>query len=550
MADLVVLKSDEFWQTVKESNGSSTPPPALPQPPNPFDAGGKISIDCGIDHLPTLNALSWLAIKKENNPPILFRFGNQMVRLTKNDMGGLWPQTVNLDILRHHLSNWAHWHKDNIRIVKPPKDVIADVLATNDIDLPILRRITNVPVFAPDGSLSLEPGYNPQSGVFYSPLPGFEALPVPDQVTVDDVISANKLICDEVLVDFPFASTSDRDNAVSLFLLPFARDLIDGPTPNHLIESPMPASGKGKLASALLAASVGNRLSLITGCRNDDEWDKSITTALMSGQQVVLIDNIIGRLDSGSLAAAWTGEIWDKRLLGTHTAANLPIRCVWVMTANNPAISTELTRRCIRIRITPQTDRPEERDSFRHPDIIAWCSEHRAELVRAAHVIIKWWLQKGRPAPTHGRALGSYERYAPIMGGILEAAGYKQFLSNYVEFQNAADTDRVMRAMFCSTWYNWAQIEPDKRKEVTAADLLPIAENIEGIRINGTTERGRVTSFGKWLHSNKDVYVQHSEETCDGFMSQTFRIVKKPIRNNLQWWSVELVEEKVQKSPG
>jgi hypothetical protein len=49
-------------------------------------------------------------------------------------------------------------------------------------------------------------------------------------------------------------------------------------------------------------------LGLITPPRDDDEWRKQITSALIAGKQVLLIDNVIHRLDSSALAAAWTGD--------------------------------------------------------------------------------------------------------------------------------------------------------------------------------------------------------------------------------------------------
>lgn len=43
-------------------------------------------------------------------------------------------------------------------------------------------------------------------------------------------------------------------------LNPFVRDLIDGPTPLHLIEAPVAGTGKGLLASiAMLPALPGRR---------------------------------------------------------------------------------------------------------------------------------------------------------------------------------------------------------------------------------------------------------------------------------------------------
>jgi hypothetical protein len=516
------------------------------EPPSPLDAGEKISIDISSNHLPTLNALCWEAIKKENNPPIIFLYGNTVVRSSRTEAGTVWLQLVTADILRHHLSHWAHWHKYQIKLAKPPLDVIKDVLATLELPLPPLRRVVTVPVFAADGSLRTEPGYNEASGVLYAPSPGFVALPVPETVTVEDVEAANKLLCEEVLCDFPFASVSDRDNAVALFLLPFARDLIDGPTPNHLIEASMPGSGKGKLSEALLGVAVGDDLGLITPPRDEDEWRKQITSALIAGKQVVLIDNVIHRLDCSALAAAWTGTIWDDRILGQKEKANIPIRCVWVMTGNNVAVSTELARRCVRIRLTPQTDRPEERDDFKHPDLLLWCAEHRAELARAAHVIIRWWIQQGMPAAKLCKPLGSYERWTRVIGGILEAVGYQQFLANYRDFQSRADTERTARGLFCATWYDWACLEEKRLRGVSTSELLPIAEGIEGLPLRGSTPRAIQTSLGKWLRANADILVEYTEETAPGrTLARKFRIGLGGVSNGYPQYIIEKLSEEV-----
>lgn len=536
---------EEFFQ---KSEGQTSPngshPPSF-EPPSPRDPGDKISIDVSSNHLPTMHSLCWAAIKKENRPPIIFRYGNTIVRAAKSDAGGTWLQIVTPEIMRHHLSNWAHWHKDEIKLTKPPIDVIKDVLAPLEIALPPLRRVVTVPVFAPDGSLRLEVGYNESSSVLYAPAPGFTALPVPDKVAGEDVDAANKLICGEVLVDFPFASTSDRDNAVGLFLLPFARDLIDGPTPNHLLEASMPGSGKGKLAESLLSVAVGADLGLITPPRDEDEWRKQITSALIAGKQVILIDNVIHRLDSSALAAAWTGSVWDDRILGQKEKANIPIRCVWVMTGNNVAVSTELARRCVRIRLTPKTDRPEERDDFRHADLLLWCAERRADLVRAAHVIIKWWVQQGMPPAKIPRPLGSYERWTRVIGGILEAAGYQKFLANYREFQTRADTERTARALFCATWYDWSQMEAGRETALTS-QLVAIAEGVEGLPIKGSTERALQTSLGIWLRANAEVIVEHSEELDSArTMTRQFRIVADKARAGKQPWIIEKLFEEV-----
>ncbi len=548
MSKLKVIDAQDFFASA--DGGSVAPPPGGTrppsfEPPSPFDPEGKIAIDVSCEHLPTLNSLCWEAIKQQNDPPVMFLHGTQIVRVSRHpETQKAWLQEVTADILRHELSRWAHWHKDKMKLVKPPIEIIKDVLATKDMPLPVLRRVVSVPVFGQSGKLQTEPGYSKESGLLFMPDRNFTSLPVPDVIKPEDVDAANKLLCEEVLVDFPFSSTADRDNALGLFLLPFARDMIDGPTPCHLIEAPMPSSGKTLLGELLTYPSVQDDIGLITAPTKEEEWAKQITTVLMNAKPVVMIDNLTSTLNSGSLAAAWTARIWDNRILGGHESANVPIKCVWIMTANNAALSTELATRIVRIRIAPQTDRPEERTEFKHFEPRVWVADHRAELVQAAHVMIQWWLQNGSPPPK-SKPLSRYPTWSKVIGGILETCGYTQFLANYRDFQGRSDVGRMARSTFCVTWYEWSQMPEfaEGRKRVTATELLPIAEGVEGFPLFGDTLRKQATSLGRWLGSQTDYLVGHEEEVEDGEpLKRVFRIKKWPtLIGGKQYWTITLV---------
>jgi hypothetical protein len=513
--------------------------------PAPDDDQGKIPIDVSIEHLPTLNKLCWQAISEGNKPPILFLYGNQVVRTMRNPDGTVILQAVTPDILRHHLAEWAHWTQAGIKLAKPPVDVVKDVLATQNMPLPRLARVVHVPVFGPAGTLLTKPGFDEAGGILYSPLQGFEALPVPETVTAEDVNAANALICNELLPDFPFASDSDRDNAVALFLLPFVRDMIDGPTPAHLIEASMPGSGKGMLASALLHPSIGRDMGLTTQPRDDDEWRKKITSMLMEGKPSVLVDNVSRPLDSGVLAAALTADVWSERMLGQNSTTQIRIRCAWVITGNNISISTELTRRCVRSRLTPKTDRPEDREDFEHPELLEWVEENRAKLVQAAHVIVKYWLQQGRPAAKI-RPMGSFEKWSKLMGGILSLAGYEQFLANAKEFQTSSDTERQARGMFVSTWWEWMQRPERVANNVfraSVSDLLPIADGIEGLSLSGISEKARQTSLGKYLATLREMVIDYTGEDDEGnVVSQKFEVKSGGLHRGRQMWIVNRID--------
>ena len=95
-------------------------------------------------------------------------------------------QRLSADRLRHHLARLAMFYivaNGELKWVKPPMDIVRDVLADPSPRLPRLARVVEAPAFAQDGSLKRGPGYNQSNGNYYAPLPGFEVPPVPESPT-------------------------------------------------------------------------------------------------------------------------------------------------------------------------------------------------------------------------------------------------------------------------------------------------------------------------------------------------------------------------------
>src|SRR5262249_4527874 len=146
----------------------------------------------------------------------------------------------------------------------PPLHVIRDMLARPDPPLPVLERIVQAPVFAPDGTVLTTAGYHPAGRTFLFLAPGLCVPALPALPSADDVSAARRLIRDELLGDFPFTAEAERAHAVALLLLPFLRSLIQGPTPLHLIEKPTPGTGAGLLVEVLLFPALGHSLPIMT----------------------------------------------------------------------------------------------------------------------------------------------------------------------------------------------------------------------------------------------------------------------------------------------
>lgn len=497
--DIAALADDAFADYVPG------PPPIVPikDAPGP-DRRHRIALQT--DDLQSLTAQAWIALTKWNDPePRVFRRGSLLVRIEHTDRGD--PLLVPLDVyrIRHLLARCAIWTvtrtnretKEKFEaLVKPPLDVCRDLLATPDPPVPLLSRVTDCPVFAGDGSIRLTAGYH-EPAQTYAEFTG-TLPPIPAVPTLQHVQDALALILDDVCGDFPFVSDADRCHALALFLLPFARDFISGPTPLHLVEAPTLGTGKSLLAEVLLHASCGRTLATMAPAEEDDEWRKRITVMLREGRPAVLLDNLSGVVDSPSLAAAITLPEWSDRLLGQSDSISFPIRLVWVASANNPVVSAEIARRSVRIRIDAGEARPWERQSFRYPHLREHVHAIRPALISAGLTLIRHWIAQDRPLSTI-RPLGSFESWTAVLGGLVESCGLSGFLTNVEEFYSLADRETASWEEFVGAW--WERYES---LSVGVADLYPLAVATDGFDLGRGQERSQRTALGMALGKWRD----------------------------------------------
>jgi hypothetical protein len=322
---------------------------------------------------------------------------------------------------------------------------------------------------------------------------------IPEQPTPEQLQAAKKLLLDELLGDFPFASSADLAHALAALLLPFVRRMIEGCTPVHLIEAPTPGSGKGLLADVLSLIALGRPCEPTTVTADEDEIRKKITALLVKGQPIILLDNVRVDLDSAQLASALTAEVWSDRLLGQNRMIDLPNHATWVVTANNPRLSLEIARRCLRIRLDPGTDRPWQRTGFRHSPLRDWVRATRGALLQALLVLVQAWIMAGRPPGTE--TLGSFERWAEVIGGILAHAGVSGFLGNTGELYESADVEGNEWREFAAAWWGTYQDH-----WVSSKDALRVAleRDLLGGVVGEKSLRSQRVSLGRALAAARD----------------------------------------------
>lgn len=488
----------------------------------PSQSSGNVQIDLFYESdLAHMSNVCWRALQSANDPPYMFQRDGQALRLEQDHdelhLRKFTPEKVRYEFAR--IVKWLHKGKQSVA----PLYVAADMLAANPLPLPYINRIVRVPVFSANGKLKTEPGYDSGSENYLAFANHYGSHSVSPNPSDEEIREAKSLILDDVLIDFPFVSNADRANAVALMLLPFVREMIDGPTPCHLIDSSANGSGKTLLAECLLFPSQHRFPGNVSEIGSNEEVEKSLFAMLIAREPIIFLDNINARVSSGILANYITAETKSGRLLGQSVTIQVPVRCVWVATGANIELSNENARRCLYIRLVPDVENPEGRTTFKHTFLKEWIVNHSAKLAWAAHTIIQRWIAKGKPPPSTP-PIGSFERWHFVIGGILQEAGISDFLGNQEALTKNANVERTAWTEFVD---HWRTIEHGR--EMTVKDLCEIAEMFEGIPLKGNTEKSRQTSLGILLAKQRDKY----------FTAQRLSIVKGLRSKEGQHWKLQ-----------
>jgi hypothetical protein len=384
---------------------------------------------------------------------------------------------------------------------------VKDIQARSEwTGIPPLRGIVESPTFTKGGVISVTPGYQPVSRVWFHA--GSIVVPdVPDAPSDADIAKARALLLDELLPDFPFVDEASRVHAVAMLLLPAVRELIDGPTPLHAVDAPTAGSGKGLLTNSVARIHTGRGMQMTTPPRSEEEWRKFLTSILMTGSPLITLDNISAKLDSGALASALTETEHQDRILGvTQMSPALPNRATWIATSNNLAASNEITRRMVWIRLMPNQEHPARRPAsdFKHHPLEPWIDRNRGNLLWACLTLSQAWVARGRPPFSGTRTMGTFEAWVRVIGGILEVAGLgEHFLANQDELFEAMDLEmqpwrdlvKVWAAQYATSSVTAAQLYQLVRQHNLLAEELPD---------DGRSDRSQQTRLGSLLRRHKD----------------------------------------------
>ena len=326
-----------------------------------------------------------------------FQRGNEIV--TVNSQGTVFPRDEK-DLL-YDLDEMAVWEKYDARVkdfvITDCKHSIAAGIkaARASWRLPELVGVATAPTMDPGtGRLIDTDGYDKQSGLLLilndpSLWPG-----IPKEPNILDVEKAVKRLWSP-FEKFPFDNSISRGVWLNTILTAAVRPLL--PTAlGILITSPTAASGKTLLAKCAAEIS-GDIPALLPVARDPEEIRKRLLPLLRENKRIMILDNVVGTLDSPPLCAMLTAEIYQDRVLGASETISVPTRSLVIVTGNNVTLRGDLCRRMLRCRIDPKMETPWKRAFDLDP--VQYCKINRFEMIRDALTILRAGMQNGPKNP-------------------------------------------------------------------------------------------------------------------------------------------------------
>jgi len=274
-----------------------------------------------------------------------------------------------------------------------------------------------VPVLRNSGKIELlTQGYDEESGIYILENS-------PEYQTEMELSEAVSFLNDELLGEFPFVQDNGLSRSVSIaaMLTVFASGLLDSNSQKPTFIYMANSEGSGKTLLAMLAGIPYGVVTVTSPPTNETEWGKTLLSFVISGRRLIICDNVKGFLASPSLEAYLTSSQYEGRILGQSKIYRGESGALVVITGNGLTVSPDLRRRCLFVDLFTEHLRPEQRVYNRTLDQ-AEMLRLQPKILAALYTFVRSWDENGRP---EGRVNHSaFPRWAKLIGGILENAGY------------------------------------------------------------------------------------------------------------------------------
>jgi putative DNA primase/helicase len=265
--------------------------------------------------------------------------------------------------------------------------------------------LISAPTLRPDGTPLQDEGYDEATGLILMNVLKVSINPKPTRADAEAALETLK----GLFVETPFVDGASLSVALSLVMSELLRAMLHT-TPLHCFVSSTPGSGKSEVVDISHTVATGQRAAPIGAARSVEKWERDLAAGIMSGHQLIALDNLSGTLSSNLLAQAVSQSAISWRPLYCDDLIRIPTRSLFVATGNNLEIGGDLPRRTLVARIETGLERPELREFKYNP--VEMVLRDRARYVNAALTITLAYLTAEMPdLPSDLNGFGQWSRW-------------------------------------------------------------------------------------------------------------------------------------------
>lgn len=485
------------------------------------------------------------ALMAVNKPPVLFLVGAAVAYIAVDEKGYPTILPCSIEALQIRLSSAANFYtvktttKEILRKgTVPPRELCRSLLVPGSTPhFPGLRRVTDVPFIRKDGTVWQTEGYDAMTQYYYAPAPGLVVPEVSEHPTPLQVYRALKGVW-KWFRQFPWVSRASRTNAWAMVLTPFILPLLDGHTPPFFLTKPKRRTGVSLFSQTLAYLVQG--VDVVNAAppkdKGDDEWRKTLMSALMSGRTIQIYDNLEGKIKSAHICSVTTASGFADRKLGeTLQLVADADDVVFYFNGHNLILLEDLAPRGVMARIDADMARPWTRKF--DLNLKKWRDLHRGQWMADVLTLLRAYGEAGFPtAPGDTPVIGGFDSWVQVMGGLLTFLGLKDFLGNVEEQYEEAEV-------------SGGEVEMAARLKACYEDLgeewFYAGQVVEKLQDAGSAIRGAwKTKMGGWSKTQVgDLFRTHKDEwfvTTSEDAVEEYRVVRELKRKTKGYrWRME-----------
>lgn len=349
-------------------------------------------------------------------------------------------------------AQWEKWQKprgeEGQWVPALPSRLVCDVFAARG-EWPQIRplvAVTECPFMRPDGSICTANGYDRRTGVLLES--DLDIGTIPEKPTQDDARAAWKALR-EPFSEFPWTNEASLSAAVAGILTMVGRPRMSA-VPALLINKTTPGTGGTLVTDIISLATTGRNAPRLSWPPNDEELEKVLGALALGAANLVCFDNIKRPFTGAPIDKALTCE--DRvqfRILGQSETPAIQWRALMIGSGNNILVASDTIDRVMNATMETDSENPRERTGFRIQDLRAWTRAHRAELVRAALIVLRAYLVAG--CPSQGTPQwGSFESFAALIPPAIVFAGGADPMGTRLRADSAGDPEFAAMTLILS----------------------------------------------------------------------------------------------------